>query len=590
MTGSVMKGANMKTMVVFIATVSVLTLTVVFITSLHPLNLSHSAPQPSLVASTISPVQHQSKVYLPFIVNSPRTVGWYQLAANPQRTGYTPIRVEGPFRFRWIWNGPAGGGNAGPAVDHLDLPKAVQPVIGEGFVFVGHSDGIVRAIRVDNGTLAWSRSVGGKVLGTVAYHPGLRRIFVGSTNGRIYSLRASDGTIMNSYDIGGPIEMSPLLVDDVIYVGSIIDKGRNNGEGTSGRLVSLNATDLSLRWSFNPGAGILASPAYTARNGGMIIIATEDKTVRAIRVSDGSQVWRRSVNAGRDPQRQWTAFPDTYPAVAETQGVVIIRSYFLWQRTWAPDRDQTDTLEEIRALLTQQPEYQSFFVLDLATGQPRYVAPVLGGGIGNNDDYYSTPPQAVIRQLDDGSEVAYVTWRSSQACLSPTNCDSREEGAVGEMDLSTGNIRFIDVDKNGWQWRMPVDELGSMTMAGDALFYSHWMAMAGVKITDRSPSRGDSASNPILTTKLVGVTNTLMPGTCDQLNSAQHYCGTRHEDPGRGYLLDPGFYIYFYTTQVYDLFFTPPVFGPAIDENGVLYWKSVDGAIIALAPQRATLP
>jgi hypothetical protein len=103
----------MKTMVVFIATVSVLTLTVVFITSLHPLNLSHSAPQPSLVASTISPVQHQSKVYLPFIVNSPRTVGWYQLAANPQRTGYTPIRVEGPFRFRWIWNGPAGGDQAG---------------------------------------------------------------------------------------------------------------------------------------------------------------------------------------------------------------------------------------------------------------------------------------------------------------------------------------------------------------------------------------------------------------------------------------------------------------------------------------------
>lgn len=101
---------------------------------------------------------------------------------------------------------------------------------------------------------------------------------------------------------------------------------------------------------------------------------------------------------------------------------MIIRSYFLWQRTWAPDRDQTDTLEEIRAFLTQQPEYQSFFVLDLATGQPRYVAPVLGGGIGNNDDYYSTPPQAVIRQLDDGSEVAYVTWRSSQACLSPTNC------------------------------------------------------------------------------------------------------------------------------------------------------------------------
>ncbi|MCS6888309.1 MAG: hypothetical protein NZQ09_08875 [Chloroflexus sp.] len=137
---------------------------------------------------------------------------------------------------------------------------------------------------------------------------------------------------------------------------------------------------------------------------------------------------------------------------------------------------------------------------------------------------------------------------------------------------------------------MPVDELGSMTMAGDALFYSHWMSMAAVKITDRLPSRGSSASNPIQTTKLTAVTNSLGVGTCDQRDSVQHYCPTVHSEYGGGYMLDPGFYIYYTTDKVYDLFFTPPVFGPAIDENGVIYWKSVDGAIIALAPQSATIP
>ncbi|WP_298818587.1 outer membrane protein assembly factor BamB family protein [Chloroflexus sp.] len=552
-------------------------------------------PTSTSTATPIQLTQTVTRTYLPLIIGQPpppppSPAGWYQLAGNPQRTGYSPVTVQGPYQFRWIWNGPAGGGDTGPASDHLGLPKAVQPVIGNGLVFVGHSDGIARALRVSDGSLAWSRSVGGQVLGTVAYHPGLRRVFVGSTNGRLYSLNANDGTIVGSFNVGGPIEMSPLLVDDVIFVGSIINKGRNNGEGTSGQLVALNTADLSLRWQYNANAGLLASPAYTARNGGMIIIAAEDKTVRALRVSDGSLVWSRTVNAGRDPQRQWTAFPDTYPAVSEVNGVVIIRSYFMWQLTWAPPIQQTATVESIRTFLSQNPSYQSFFVLDLDTGQPRYVAPVLGGGIGNNDDYYSTPPQAVIRRLSSGSEVAYVTWRNSQACLDPNNCDSREEGAVGEMDLTTGNIRFIDVDKNGWQWRMPVDELGSMTMAGDALFYSHWMSMAGVKITDRSPARGSSVSNPILTSKLVAVTNSLAPGTCNQRNSAQHYCPTTHYDAGGGYLLGPGFYIYYTSRVVYDEFFTPPVFGPAIDENGVIYWKSVDGAIIALTPQSATTP
>ncbi|ACL23729.1 outer membrane protein assembly factor BamB family protein [Chloroflexus aggregans] len=549
-------------------------------------------PQSLPTIPTTAVVRATTTTYLPIIFGPPppSPVGWYQLAGNPQRTAYTPVIVQGPYQFRWIWNGPAGGGDGGPASDHLPLPKAVQPVIGNGMVFIGHSDGVVHALHTDNGTLAWSRLVGGQVLGTVAYHPDLRRVFVGSTNGRLYSLNANDGTIIGSYDVGGPIEMSPLLANNVIYVGSIINKGKNNGEGTSGRLVALNANDLTLRWQYNPGAGLLASPAYTASNGGMVIIAVEDKTVRALRVSDGGLVWSQTVNAGRDPQRQWTAFPDTYPAVSEANGVVIIRSYFMWQRTWAPPVSQTDTIDEIRQFLTQNPTHQSFFVLDLATGQPRYVAPVLGGGIGNNDDYYSTPPQVVIRRLSNSEEVAYVTWRNSQSCLSPSNCDNREEGTVGEMDLNTGHIRFVEIYKNSWQWRIPVDELGSMTMAGDALFYSHWMAMAAVTITDRSPSRGQTFTNPILTSKLVAISNTIRPGTCNQRDSTRHYCPTAHGVNNDSYQLGPGFYIYYASENIYDRFFTPPVFGPAIDENGVVYWKSVDGAIIALAPQSARLP
>jgi len=539
---------------------------------------------PAAIAATTS-------THLPMVTAGPAqaaSVGWPQLAGGPQRTGYAPIQLQGPFQFRWVWNGPAGGGDAGPAADHLALPKGVQPVIGDGRMYIGHRDGKLRAINTANGQVAWTATVGGEVLGTAAYHAGLKRVFVGSTNGQIFSVNAATGAIVGSFDGGGPIEMSPLVVGDVVYIGTVIGKGQNNGEQTSGMLYALNAADLKERWRYNPGAGLLGSAAYSAKQSGLVIILAEDKSVHAVRAANGERLWRQVVNAGRDPQRQWVAFPETYPAVSEANNVVVIRSYFMWQRTWAPDRGATDTLAEIRSFLASNPEFQSFFVLDLATGAARYVAPVLGGGIGNNDDYYSTPPQAVIRPLPGGEEVAYLNWRSSQACLSPSNCDSREEGAVGEMNLGTGDIRFINVDKNAWQWRMPTDEMGALTMAGDTLFYSHWMSMAAVRITDRSAGRGASAGNPIQAEKAVGVVNSLGVGNCNTRVSARHYCPTSHYEYNGGNVLEPGFYTYYVNDKIYDRFFTPPVFGVAIDETGVIYWKSVDGAIIALAASNAT--
>lgn len=527
---------------------------------------------------------------------APATTGaWTQLAGGPQRTGYAPVHLTAPFQFRWIWNGPIDGGDAGPAPDHLALPKGVQPIIGDGKVYVGHNDGIVRALQLSDGQVAWSSAVGGAVLGTAAYHSGLGRVFVGSTNGRVFSLDAVSGAIVNTFDAGGPIEMSPLLAGDTLYVGTVLNKGASEGEQTRGMLYALNAADLVERWRYDPGAGLIASPAYSGHQGGLIIVLAEDKSVHAVRLNNGSRFWRREINAGRDPQREWAAFPDTYPAVSEANGVVVVRSYFTWSRTWAPDADQTDSLADIRNFLTNNPEFQSFFVLDLATGQPRYVAPVLGGGIGNGDDYYSTPPQAVIRPID-GGEAAYVSWRSSLACLPQNSCDSREEGAIGEMNLADGSIRFIEIYKNRWQWRIPADEMGSLTMAGDTLFYSHWMAMAAVRITDRSAARGDSPDNPITTEKVVAVTNSLGPGMCEERDSANHYCPTNHyefnslECPTCGNVLDPAFYLYYAYEKVYDRFFTPPVFGPIIDPSGIVLWKSVDGAIIALAPASVTEP
>lgn len=51
------------------------------------------------------------------------------------------------------------------------------------------------------------------------------------------------------------------------------------------------------------------------------------------------------------------------------------------------------------------------------------------------------------------------------------------------------------------------------------------------------------------------------------------------------YLLGPGFYLYYHNRNVYDQFWPPPVRGPTF-HDGVLYWRSIDGAIETLAPNQ----
>lgn len=513
---------------------------------------------------------------LPIIVSpahSPNpSTGWNQLAFDPQRTNYIPATLPDTWRFKWIWNGPAAGSDGGPTADHLALPKAVQPVLGDGKLYAGHSDGFVRAISEADGTQVWATQVGGEVLDAAAYDPIHNAVFVGTSAGKVVRLNAADGAITGEFSADGGIITAPLLVNTVLVVGTL-----------GGTLYAIDTGSMAQHWAYSAGAELRSSPAYSAKYGGLVIITSEDKFVHAVQFEQGTRRWRTEVKADQDPQRDNRRFPDTYPVVSDANEVVIIRSYFAWQKTWQPAEGAPADQEATRAFLSNNPEYQSLFVLDLNNGQPRFVAPVMGGGIGNNDDYYSTPPQVVVKTLADGSQVAYLLWRNRQACLISA-CDGREDTTVGEMNLQNGTIRFVDSHKNEGSMRLPTDEQGVLSMAGDTLLYSHWMLMGGIRITDRSAGVGDNINNPIRTLELQPVINTIATDACPQRNPSQHSCPTGSNAPGDGFQLDPGFYIYRDSNAIYDAFWRPPVRG-AIIGNGSIYWRSVDGAIIALAAQ-----
>ncbi|MGQ0603006.1 MAG: PQQ-binding-like beta-propeller repeat protein [Anaerolineales bacterium] len=512
-----------------------------------------------------------AQLYLPTVFRDYPNYEWAQLNGNPQRTGYVPKEINAPWRVKWIWNGPAGGGDGGAASGHLLLPKNIQPIMGNGRLYIGHSDGRMRAISQATGQQLWvSPQLEGQIVNTAAYDAATDSVYVGMTGGRFYRLNAATGQEIFSNRPGGQIQMAPLLVGDTVYIGS-----------TTGDLYAFDKTSLTPRWlnPYNAGAALIGSPAYSASDGGLIILLAEDGSVHAIRTSDGTRKWRVTVNADADARRGNTRFADTFPVVSDVNGVVIVRSYLVWDKLWNPIIPPT-TLDAIRTFLTNTSTARSFFVLNLSNGSSRFVAPVLVGAIGNGGDFESVSPEVVVKRLSDGSEVAYLLWRNGQSCAATSSCDPRDDTTLGEMDLQTGNIRFVQDYKGQGNIRFPSDEQGPLTMAGDTLFHTHWASLSSVRITNRSASYGSSYANPIRTVEGMLVLNTLAAGSCP--GRSNHSCPQGMYDPG-GVYTDPGFYLYYAAQNVYDQLWATPVRGATIGA-GVVYWRSVDGAIMAVGP------
>lgn len=494
---------------------------------------------------------------------------WPQLGYSPQRTSYFPTEVAWPWKVKWVWNGPATGDDGAPPLDHLKLPKGVQPITGGGLLYVGHNDGFVRAISDANGEQVWiSQDLGGAVINTGAYDGGTDAVYFGAQNGKFYMLDAQTGEQKRVVDLRGSIDMAPLLAGGAIYVGS-----------QSGILYALDKNTLEQRWSYDAEAALVASPAYSANHGGLVIILAENKSVIALAARDGKIQWKRDVNADVDPVRG-TVFADTFPVVSDANDIVVVRSFLSWEKIWQPDGGAPTTAAEIREFLTENPTYQSLFVLNLADGSSRFVAPVLIGGIGNGGDLEAPPPQVVIKQMADGSEIAYLLWRNRQSCTS--FCDGRSDNTLGEMDLGTGNIRFVQDHKDEGNMRMPTDEQSPLSMAGEMLFHAHWQLLGALKIIDPSSTLGGTITDPIRTQELSPVLNTLAEGQCG--SRSNHYCGNGMTSPGESYSVDPGFYVYHAADRIYDMYWTTPV-RSAVISNGTIYWKSVDGAIIALTSE-----
>jgi outer membrane protein assembly factor BamB len=150
------------------------------------------------------------------------------------------------------------------------------PVVVDGVVYVGSSDGSVYALYASTGALQWSYATGGGITySSAAVANGV--VYVGSTDGNVYALDAKTGAKQWSYTTGGPVSYSsPAVANGVLYVAG------------GGNMYALNARTGGLLWIFN--LGYPRGSSIGVANG-VVYVGRAAEALFALDAGTGVELW-----------------------------------------------------------------------------------------------------------------------------------------------------------------------------------------------------------------------------------------------------------------------------------------------------------
>jgi outer membrane protein assembly factor BamB len=222
------------------------------------------------------PILHRE---YPVLVNE-----WAMLAANPQRTSWTPEEVRGNLQVEWYR----------PIEPYI--PYKVQPIAAGGKIFVSTARGLY-AFQASDGALSWVYPtelplghsptivrVGGK---TIAY--------VGGYDRKIHAVDTNTGRLAAGYvgyEAGAGFETNPLVINNIIYAGS-----------RDGNFYALDAYSGELIWKYETEGPILFSAAY---KDGTVYFASNDGYAYALdTTNNGSLIWKSGNFPGAGFHSYW---------------------------------------------------------------------------------------------------------------------------------------------------------------------------------------------------------------------------------------------------------------------------------------------
>lgn len=160
----------------------------------------------------------------------------------------------------------------GHEVWRVRMPGAVSaPVEASGDrVWVGLDDGRVQAIRLADGSTAWSKTLGARILGMTAIGD---RVFVGAVDNFLYALKAGDGGVAWRWRTGGDVVGHAVADSRRVYFTSL-----------DAMVRAVDRRHGDLRWQRPLTTRPVGEPQLA---GTQVIVAGVAPELRAYRASDG---------------------------------------------------------------------------------------------------------------------------------------------------------------------------------------------------------------------------------------------------------------------------------------------------------------
>ena len=178
-----------------------------------------------------------------------------------------------------LWQFPTGS-----AVDS-------SPTVAGGVVYVGSSDGNLYALDVKSGEPVQRGPfpTGSPVLSSPAVHAGV--VYVGGF-GLVYALRAEDLSELGRYVVDGPVDTSPTVLNDKVYV--VTSRGRAYAFDTASADAQSGASSpAGPVWDSQIGGQVFSSPAVAAVSGrNYVFIGCGDSNLYALNADTGAEEWR----------------------------------------------------------------------------------------------------------------------------------------------------------------------------------------------------------------------------------------------------------------------------------------------------------
>ncbi len=182
---------------------------------------------------------------------------------------------------------------------------ASAAAVSEDTVVFGDASGVVRALRIKDGSIAWEHKTDDPVYSTPAVGGG--RVVFGGTDGAVRALDARTGTLLWKVQTGGPIVASPRIAEGTVFIGSSDHVFR-----------ALRLTTGEAVWSHNGIEGFVETRPLVA--GGTVVFGAWDGRLYA----SPRTAWpssRRSSRSSRAtvsrPRSSWPA--SAIPATSSTR-------------------------------------------------------------------------------------------------------------------------------------------------------------------------------------------------------------------------------------------------------------------------------